>query len=252
MIHLRSETDIAQLMLAGRVVARVLERLEEMVRPGLSTHELDREAERLIREAGARPAFLGYGHPPFPGSICASPEDVVVHGIPSRDVMLHEGEIISIDVGAELDGWYSDAARTFAVGEISAEKQKLIRVTREAFYAGMEKARPGNRLGDVSAAIQAVADRNGLGVVRDLTGHFIGREMHEEPSIPNFGRAGRGPRLAAGMILAIEPMFALGGWEVNFDADDEWTVRTRDGSPAAHHENTIAITAEGPVILSRL
>ncbi|MDI9497540.1 MAG: type I methionyl aminopeptidase [Bacillota bacterium] len=252
MIHLRTETEIAQLALAGRVVARVLERMGEMVRPGISTLELDREAERLIRQAGARPAFLGYGSPPFPASICASPEDVVVHGIPSHHVILQEGDIISIDVGAELDGWYGDAARTFPVGAISAEKQKLIRVTREAFCAGMDQARPGNRLGDVSAAIQAVADRHGLGVVRALTGHFIGREMHEDPSIPNFGRAGRGPRLAAGMILAIEPMFALGGWQVTLDPDDEWTVRTRDGSPAAHHENTIAITEEGPVILSRL
>ncbi|MDI9469495.1 MAG: type I methionyl aminopeptidase [Bacillota bacterium] len=252
MIHLRSESDIAQLARAGRIVALVLERMGEMIRPGISTLELDQEAERLIRQAGARPAFLGYGNPPFPASICASPEEVVVHGIPSRQVILQEGEIISIDVGAELDGWYGDAARTFAVGEISAEKQRLIRITREAFYAGMDKARPGNRLGDVSAAIQAVADRNGLGVVRDLTGHFIGREMHEEPSIPNFGRAGRGPRLAAGMILAIEPMFALGGWQVTLDPVDEWTIRTRDKSPAAHYENTIAITEEGPLILSRL
>ena len=250
MIQIYSAAEIEGIAAANRIVAQVLEALAPMVRPGITTLDLDREAERLIRAAGARPAFLNYGEPPFPASICASIDDEVVHGIPSASRRLAAGQIISIDVGAELDGWYGDAARTLAVGEVSDEVMTLMLVTQRAFEEGIRYARPGQRLGDVSAAIQRVADAHGFGVVRELSGHGIGRQLHESPDIPNYGRAGRGPRLEAGMVLAIEPMFNLGSHEV-YLASDNWTIRSVDGKPSSHYENTIAILEDGPRILTR-
>ncbi len=252
MIHIYAPSEIEGIRRANEVVAKVLVELADFIKPGVSTLQINDYAEKIIRDAGARPAFLNYGEPPFPATVCSSVEDEVVHGIPRADRILKEGEIVSIDVGAELNGFYGDSARTYAVGTISEEKARLIRDTQRAFEAGMAAAKVGNRIGDISAAVQAVANEAGLGIVRDLTGHGIGRSLHEDPSIPNFGKAGRGPRLEAGMVLAIEPMLNLGTGRVTFDEEDGWTVRTLDGKPAAHYENTIAITAEGPVILSKL
>lgn len=251
MISLKSAAEIARIAASGEIVARVLDRLGRMIRPGISTGELDEAAREIIIKAGARPSFLGYGHPPFPGAICASIDDEIVHGIPGNHRILREGSIISIDVGAFLEGFHADAARTFAIGEIDEERARLIRVTEECFWAAFEKAQPGTRLGDLSAAVQQHAEAHGYGVVRELTGHGIGRSLHESPDLPNYGRAGHGMRLAAGMILAMEPMINLGTRRVVMH-DDGWTIVTADGRPSAHYENTFAVTAEGPLILTSL
>lgn len=250
-LSLKTEAEIAKLREAGRVVARVLQRLAELIRPGVSTRELDREAERIIREAGATPSFLGYGTPPFPGSICASINDEIVHGIPSPSRVLKEGDIISIDVGACLDGYHGDAARTFLVGTVSPAVAKLVAVTEQCFWDGFAQAKPGNRLGDISAAVQRTAEQNGYGVVRELTGHGIGRHLHEPPDLPNFGTAGHGMRIEPGMVLALEPMINLGTRRVRM-LDDQWTIATADRKPSAHYENTLAVTRGGPVILTAL
>ena len=221
--------------------------LEDKVRPGVTTMELDTIAYNFYKKHGATPNFLNYNG--FPGTICASVNDEVVHGIPSRHRVLKEGDIISIDMGCILDGWHSDAARTFAVGKISDEAQRLIDATRESFFKGIEVIKHGVKLGDVSWAIQNYLESGGYGVVRDLVGHGVGRALHEEPEVPNFGRAGRGVRLAAGMTLAIEPMVTMGDYHVNV-LDDDWTVVTRDGSLAAHYENTVAVTRDGVEILT--
>ena len=221
--------------------------LEEKIRPGVTTMELDTIAYNFYKKHGATPNFLNYNG--FPGTICASVNDEVVHGIPSRHRVLAEGDIISIDMGCILDGWHSDAARTFAVGRISDEAQRLIDVTRESFFKGIDVIKHGVKMGDVSWAIQNFLESNGYGVVRDLVGHGVGRSLHEEPEVPNFGKAGRGIRLAAGMTLAIEPMVTAGDYHVNV-LDDDWTVVTRDGSLAAHYENTVAVTREGVEILT--
>lgn len=251
MVRLKTKEEIARIRNAGRIVARVLEKMAQMVRPGISTLDLDREAEAIIRQAGAVPSFKGYGEPPFPATICASIDAEVVHGIPLAGRILQSGEIISVDVGAYLDGFHADAARTFAVGEISAEKAELVQVTEAAFWAGFEKAVIGNRLGDVSAAVQKLAESHGYGVVRELTGHGVGRRLHEDPDLPNFGHAGRGMRLEEGLVLAMEPMITLGSRNIAI-LEDGWTIVTTDRKPAAHYENTFAITAEGPVILTAL
>ena len=222
-----------------------------MVRPGVSTGELDEAAKEIIVKSGARPSFLGYGQPPFPGAICASVDDEIVHGIPSRQRILHEGSLISIDVGACLDGFHADAARTFAVGEIDSELTRLIRVTEECFWKALENANSGARLGDLSAAVQQHAEAHGYGVVRELTGHGIGRNLHESPDLPNFGRSGRGLRIEAGLVLAMEPMINLGTRRVLM-RDDGLTIATADGRPSAHYENTFAITPAGPVVLTIL
>ena len=247
MITIKSASQIEKMRKSGAVTKGALELIEKSIRPGISTKQLDKIAYDYIISKGAKPNFLNYNG--FPGSICASVNDEVVHGIPSKQVVLKEGDIISIDMGAILDGWHSDAARTFGVGKISDEAQKLIDVTRESFFEGIKHAKHGAKLGDISYAIQTYAESHGYGVVRDLVGHGIGTSLHEDPSVPNFGRAGRGVRLAAGMVLAIEPMINEGTWRVEM-LDDDWTVVTQDGKLSAHYENTVALTKDGCEILT--
>ena len=251
LLNLRSEAEIAKLREAGRIVAKVLDHLKSLVAPGVSTLELDREAERLIRDAGAIPSFKGYGDPPFPGSICASLNEEVVHGIPTARRILKDGDIISIDVGACLDGYHGDAARTFMVGKVRPEVVKLIETAEQCFWDGFAKATVNSRLGDISSAVQQTAERNGYGVVRELTGHGVGRRLHEPPDLPNYGQAGHGMRLEAGLVLALEPMINLGTRRIRL-LDDEWTVVTADRQPSAHYENTFVVTRDGPVILTAL
>jgi len=231
---------------AGEVLVATLELLEGMIRPGVSTGELDRAAERLIRSRGATPTFKGYRG--FPGSICASPNAMIVHGIPGS-YKLSSGDEISIDVGVTLDGWVADAARTFAVEQIGAETQNLLRATEQALHAGVAECVPGKRMGDVSSAIQGVAEGAGLSVVRSLVGHGVGRSMHEDPQVPNYGKPGKGTLLEEGMVLAIEPMTTAGRAAVRV-AGDGWAIFSQDGSPAAHFEFTVAITADGPRVLT--
>ncbi len=248
MIYLKTPQEIALLREAGRIVALALQELAALVRPGVTTGELNRFAEEFLRRAGARPAFLGYHG--FPASICASVNDEVVHGIPGLR-MLEEGDIISIDIGAVYQGYYSDAAATFPVGKISPEAARLLEVTREALYRGIAQAVPGNRVGDISAAIQQHVEAHGFSVVRDLAGHGIGRNMHEDPQVPNFGKPGHGPRLQPGLVLAIEPMVNAGSHEVVLRPDG-WTVVTKDGSLSAHFEHTVLVTSGEPEVLTRL
>ncbi len=248
MIILKSAQEIQSMREAGRVVAQVLDALTKAVAPGVSTAELDHLAEGIIRKAGAVPSFKGYNG--FPASICASVNEEVVHGIPGMKV-LRSGDIISIDVGAQVDGFHGDAAVTLPVGLIDAETARLLQVTEESLYKGIAQAKEGQRLSDISHAVQAHAEAYGFGVVRDYVGHGIGRAMHEDPQIPNFGPPGRGPRLRVGMVLAIEPMVNAGTFAVESMADG-WTVVTSDGRPSAHFEHTVAITSDGPVILTRL
>ena len=246
MIIRKSAAEIEKMAAAGEILVKTLEIVEGRIRPGVSTAELDEAAEAFIRSQGAVPAFKGYHG--FPASICASPNSMVVHGIPDP-TKLERGDVISIDVGVTLDGWVADAARTFAVGEISAEAQKLLTVTEASLHAAVSKCRVGGRLGDVSSAVQQCVEAEGLGIVRSLVGHGIGRNMHEDPQVPNYGQAGKGPKLEEGMVLAIEPMVAVGDHQVHV-ADDGWSVFTNDGSLAAHFEFTVAITAAGPRILT--
>ena len=247
MISIKSAKQIQKMRESCKLTKELFLILEEKVRPGVTTMELDTIAYNFYKKHGATPNFLNYNG--FPGTICASVNDEVVHGIPSRHRVLKEGDIISIDMGCILDGWHSDAARTFAVGRISDEAQRLIDVTRESFFKGIEVIKHGVKLGDVSSTIQTFLESNGYGVVRDLVGHGVGRALHEEPEVPNFGKAGRGVRLAAGMTLAIEPMVTAGDYHVNV-LDDDWTVVTRDGSLAAHYENTVAVMRDGVEILT--
>ena len=247
MITIKSASQIEKMRKSGAVTKGALELIEKSIRPGISTKELDKIAYDYIISKGAKPYFLNYNG--FPGSICASVNDEVVHGIPSKHRVLKEGDIISVDMGAILDGWHSDAARTFGVGKISDEAQKLIDVTKECFFEGIKHAKHGAKLGDISSAIQQYAESHGYGVVRDLVGHGIGTSLHEDPSIPNFGRAGHGVKLAAGMVLAIEPMINEGTWKVAV-LDDDWTVVTQDGKLSAHYENTVALTKDGCEILT--
>jgi methionyl aminopeptidase len=243
---LKSDRELALMREAGRIVAETLARLEKMVQPGITTKELDQAAENYILKRGAYPSFKGYRG--FPASICASVNQEVVHGLPGLR-KLAEGDIISIDIGAEFQGYHGDAAITVPVGRVTPEVERLLRVTREALWLGIEQARAGRRLSDISHAIQSHVERNGFSVVREFVGHGIGRTMHEEPQVPNYGRPGRGPRLVPGMTLAIEPMVNLGGPEVTVLADG-WTVVTRDGSYSAHFEHTVAVTKEGPQVLT--
>ena len=246
MITIKSAEEIGKMRKAGALLHEVLDQLKTMIEPGVTTAHLDREAERLIRDAGAIPSFKGYEG--FPASICASVNDEVVHGFPT-DKPLKEGSIVSIDCGLILDGWQSDSAFTAPVGKIDEEIARLIRVTEECFWLGAKQVREGNRLGDVSHAVQEHAEKNGYGVIRDLCGHGIGREMHEDPNVPNFGPAGRGVRLKPGMVIAIEPMIARGRWPIYVD-DNGWTVITRDHSWCSHYEHTVAVTTGEPEILS--
>jgi methionyl aminopeptidase len=249
MVRLKSASEINKIAEAGHIVAEVLETMATMVKPGISTWELDETARSIIRDAGAVPSFLGYGHPPFLAAICTSIDSEVVHGIPSRQRILQEGSLISVDVGACLDGYHADGARTFAVGRIDAETADLIRVTEECFWNAFSLARVGARLGDLSAAVQNHAEGHGYGVVRELTGHGIGRELHEEPDLPNYGKPGHGLRLEAGLVVAMEPMINQGTRRVVL-LDDGWTIVTADGKRSAHYENTLAVTPEGPIVLT--
>ncbi len=246
MIKLKSSKEIQLMREAGKIVAEVLELMDEMVKPGVTTAKLDSAAEKLIRKYGAEPAFLGYNN--FPASICASVNNEVVHGIPNLR-RLKEGDIISIDVGAYRKGYYGDAAATFAVGRISAEAQKLIDVTRESLQRAIEKMQNGNRLSDISHAVQAYVEQNSMSVVRNYVGHGIGEQMHEEPQVPNFGLPGRGPLLQKGIVLAIEPMVNVGSWEVEV-LGDQWTVVTGDGRLSAHFEHTVALGENGPEVMT--
>ncbi len=248
MIILKSSNEIQKIREAGKIVSEALCLAGEAVKPGMTTWELNELIEKVIVGHNARPSFKNYNG--FPAASCISPNCIVVHGIPSKKVVLNEGDIVSVDVGAFLDGYHADAARTFPVGQISPDAQKLIDVTKECFYKGAAMAVAGNRIGDIGYAIQSYAEENGYGVVRELVGHGVGRNLHEEPDIPNFGNAGRGRRLVNGMVIAVEPMINQGTAAVDFDKVDGWTVRSRDRKLSAHYENTIAITSDGPVLLT--
>jgi methionyl aminopeptidase len=247
LIHLKTSEEIAAMGRAGAILAALYQVLPERVRPGVTTGELDRFAESFIRDhQGAEPAFKGlYG---FPATLCTSVNFEVVHGIPSRRA-LGEGDVLSVDCGVKLDGFYADAAITLPAGRIAPEVQALLDATREALARGIAEARPGHRLGDIGAAVQEVADAAGYGVVRELVGHGVGRQPHEEPQVPNFGKRGKGLKLVEGMVLAIEPMFNLGSPNVR-TMPDRWTVVTADRKVSAHFEHTVAITADGPEILT--
>jgi methionyl aminopeptidase len=249
-VTLKRAGEVAQMRRAGFILAEILDVLRGELRPGVSTADLDAIAERMIRDAGATPSFKGYGsNPPFPGSICASINDEVVHGIPSPRRRLADGDLVSIDIGCIVDGWHADCARTWTVGRAPRPVAELVEATRRAMEAGIAQAVAGRRLGDIGHAIESVARQHGYGVVRPFVGHGIGTSMHEEPQVPNYGRPGTGLRIEAGMCFAIEPMFTLGGDDV-FVEDDGWTVRTSDGSLAAHFENTVAVTDAGPQLLT--
>lgn len=246
MIIIKTAEEIAKMRVANQIVAAALLKLKEIVKPGITTAELDRVAEESIRSAGARPSFKGYKG--YPASLCASINEVVVHGIPGNR-KLQEGDIIGLDLGAEYEGYYGDAAITLPVGKITPEAERLLRVTREALYKGIERMREGNRLSDISHAVQAHAEAAGFAVVTDFVGHGIGTSPHEDPQVPNYGPAGQGPILKRGMVLAIEPMINAGQHPVQV-LDDDWTVVTRDRKLSAHFEHSIAITETGPDILS--
>jgi methionyl aminopeptidase len=246
MIIQKSPEEIEKIAAAGRVLARTLSLLHGKARPGVTTADLDEAAEKFIRSQGGEPAFKGYRG--FPGSICASPNSMVVHGIPG-DYELRRGDVLSVDAGVVLDGWVADAAITVPIGNVTPLAQRLLGTTRAALFEAVEACRVGNRLGDVSHAVQQRVEQDGFAVVRSLVGHGIGREMHEDPQIPNLGEPGTGPELAEGMVFAIEPMVNAGTDEVRMGTDN-WAVYSRDGSLAAHFEHTVAITAEGPRILT--
>ena len=246
MIYLKTPFEIDKMRKAGKVVGDLLKFLEEKIQAGMTTKQLDTLADNFIRRHNAVPSFLNYGG--YPASICCSIDDEVVHGIPS-DRVIEEGQIVSVDVGAILDGWQGDAARTFLIGSASEEKKKLVEVCKESFYKGIAEFKIGNRLGDISHAVQSHVESNGFSVVRVLVGHGIGKDMHEDPNVPNYGRAGSGNELKEGMVLAIEPMIKLGTYKV-YTKRDGWTVVTNDGKPSAHYENTVALTANGIEILT--
>ena len=249
MIILKSKKEIEFIREAGKIVAYAHELLREAIKPGISTFELDEIAYRAIVKHNASPSFKGYGG--FPASICASKNDVVVHGIPRKDDILMEGDIISIDIGAEYKGYHGDAAKTHPVGKITEDDARLIRETRESFYKGIEQALVGKRLSDISHAIQSHVEEFGFSVVREFVGHGVGRSLHEDPQIPNYGPPDRGPRLESGMVLAIEPMINQGTYKVQV-LEDGWTVKTIDGKKSSHYEHTIAITDNGHDILTKL
>lgn len=247
MISLKNSEQLALMKEAGRITAEALLVAEENVRAGISTAELDRKIRAHIEKCGARPSFLGYGG--FPGSACISLNQEVIHGIPSPKRFIEEGDLVKVDVGAFYRGFHGDSARTFACGTVSGEAARLIAVTKACFEAALAVALPGNRIGDISAAAQKTAEDAGYGVVRKYVGHGIGMQLHEDPEVPNFGRAGHGIRLYPGMTLAIEPMINIGTYEVRV-LKDNWTVVTADGSLSAHYENTVAITNDGPYVLT--
>jgi methionyl aminopeptidase len=242
----KSPAEIEKMAAAGEVLVKTMHLLESKIRPGVSTQELDIAAERFIRSQGCVPAFKGYRG--FPGSICASPNTMVVHGIPGA-YRLAKGDILSVDIGVVKDGWVADAARTFGVGPISEEAEKLLEVTEQSLFEAVEQCRPGNHLGDIGHAVQKYVEANGFSVIRTLVGHGVGRAMHEDPQVPNFGREGSGVLLEPGMVLAVEPMVNVGKHTVRM-GDDGWSIYAQDGSLAAHFEFTIAITSAGPRVLT--
>jgi methionyl aminopeptidase len=248
MIIIKSASEIERMYRAGQLVKKTLELIKSEIKPGITTLDLDRIAEDFIRKNGAIPAFKGYQG--FPNSICVAINDVVVHGIPSQECHLKEGDIIGIDIGVILEGFYGDAAVTVPVGQVTAEAAKLIETTEQALFKGIEQAVAGNYLTDISHAIQTYTEERGYSVVRNFVGHGIGRSMHEDPQVPNFGKPKRGPILKAGMTLAIEPMVNIGSYEVRI-MPDNWTVKTRDGSLSAHFEHTVAITDGEPYLLTK-
>ena len=247
MIIIKSDSEIDLMRESGKVTGYILKELENVIKPGLSTADVNHFVEKTIRDAGMIPTFLGYGG--FPASACVSVNEEVVHGIPNKKRILREGDIVSVDVGSTYKGYVSDAARTYAVGEISEEARHLIDATRDSFFAGLEFCKVGCRLSDISHAIQASAEGEGFSVIRDYVGHGVGQQMHEDPQIPNFGKAGRGPRLAKGMVFAIEPMICEGTYDVRTLSND-WTVVTLDGKLSAHYENTVVITDGEPELLT--
>lgn len=247
MIHCRSEAELTRMRAANRLVAQVLATLEATVQPGMTTLELDALAEGMVRDAGAVPAFKGYRG--FPATLCTSVNAEVVHGIPSRIRPLEDGDIVSIDIGAKLDGFYGDSAVTVAVGTVPERTQELLRVTRESLEKAITQVQVGGRVSDIGHAVQSWVEAHGFSVVREFVGHGIGQQLHEEPQIPNYGTRGRGAKLAEGMVLAIEPMVAMGRPEVKV-LKDGWTAVTKDGSLAAHFEHTVAVGADGPVVLT--
>lgn len=247
-IVIKSESELKKVEAASKIVAETLELLRQAVSPGVTTLELDRLAEEHIRKVGAVPAFKGYRG--YPASLCASVNNQVVHGIPSERVKLKEGDILGVDLGVVLEGYYGDAAVTLAVGKISPRAARLLEVTEQALYKGIEQALVGNRVSDIGHAVQSFVESQGYSVVRTFVGHGIGKALHEEPQVPNFGVPGRGPRLEPGMTLAIEPMVNEGGWEV-LVMEDGWTAVTKDGKLSAHFEHTVAVTAQGPLVLTK-
>ena len=247
MIYLKTAEEIELLRENNLLVSATLAEVGKHVRPGVSTLELDKLAEEFIRSHGAEPGFLGYGG--FPNTLCMSVNEEVVHGIPSAKRILKEGDVLSVDCGTLMKGFYGDSAYTFAVGEIAPEVADLLRVTKEALYKGVAQAKAGNRVGDVASAVQEHAERHGYSVVRELVGHGLGRKMHEEPEVPNYGARGRGPLLKEGMVICIEPMINMGARYVVFERDG-WTVRTRDRKPSAHFEFAVAVGKEGPDVLT--
>ena len=248
MIKLKNAAQIAQMKKAGRITGEALMVARDNIKPGVTTKHIDDLIRRYIEKCGARPSFLGYGG--FPGSACISVNQQVIHGIPSSDVVLKEGDIVKVDVGAFIDGYHGDAARTFAVGEVSEEAKKLIRVTEESFWKGIEQFVAGNRLGDVGNAIETHVASEGFSVVKKYIGHGIGRDLHESPDVPNYGTPGRGQRICSGMTVAIEPMVCIGTGNVK-ELSDGWTVVTADSKLSAHYENTIALTDNGLLVLTR-
>ncbi|MCL2334493.1 MAG: type I methionyl aminopeptidase [Endomicrobia bacterium] len=250
-IELKTTAEIEKMRVAGRVTGEILEKLSEIIKPGISTKEIDKFAEKYIRSLKMIPAFLGVkgASYPYPASACVSINEEVVHGIPNESRVLKSGDIVSVDLGVIYEGYYGDAAKTYAVGSISDTAAKLLKITELSLQKGIEQALPGNRLGDVAFAVQKTAEDAGFSVVRDFVGHGIGRSLHEEPPVPNFGKAGTGVKLVAGMVIAIEPMVNAGGYQV-FMTGDDWTVVTKDGSLSAHFEHTVAITENGNEILT--
>ena len=247
MIIIKSEHEIEMMREAGKVTGQILRELKDVIKPGISTMDIDQYVERRVKEFGMIASEKGYCG--FPGSVCTSVNEVVVHGIPSESCILNEGDIVSVDLVVDYKGYMADACRTYAVGEISPEAQHLIDTAEAAFFEGMKYAKVGNRLGDISNAIQQKVESEGFGVIREFVGHGIGKDMHEEPQIPNYGKAGKGPRLVKGMTLAIEPMIVEGSYEVDVLLDD-WTVVTIDGGLAAHYENTVVISDGEPELLT--
>jgi methionyl aminopeptidase len=249
MISIKSKREIDLMREAGRIVALAHQEAARIIRPGISTYELDQRIEKLIRDQGATPSFKGYGG--FPATACISINEQVVHGIPKKDVFLKEGDLVSVDIGAYYKGYHGDSAWTYAVGNVSDEVRQLMDVTKESLFRGIAQAVPGNRVSDISHAVQTYAESFGYGVVREFVGHGVGKQLHEDPQVPNFGLPNRGPKLRAGMTIAIEPMINMGTPRVRV-LDDDWTAVTIDGKPSAHYEHSIAITDDGPIILTTL